>query len=805
MVQKNIYPYSNYFKKKIINHSDVKNSFNKIKENKLSSDIKALKTKKRRIEISLAVFLLFVVVFVTYGQLTFFGSDPWIFFTLININAILMLVVLFLVARNVMGLLLERRRQIFGSRLKTRLVLAFFSISFVPILIMFLSANKILTTSVNYWFTSQVENSMEAALDVGQSFFEAASARLKSNLMNFGEELVSKPEKNWEEQIRNYKFKNNLSVLGILDNKTSNLSGTKIFNEKIWLSNNDFTNIWQNVRHSINLHNLEKTDFEFLYWTDQKGDYVITVLKMPKPYQSLYILGAESIGKGLITQLDKISAGFKEYTELKNLKQPLKLSFSLILGILSLIMLFASIWLAFRISKELTNPILALAKGTKQIASGDWDFKVDDKGQDELGQLVNSFNIMTAELKQSQDRLQKMNWLIEDKNLILIERNQYIEAILEYVTTGIVTLDEHGTLITINKAACDIFKVRAEQYEGLSLYGLLSEEKSNLIKEMYEFIQNNIQKTWVKEVEFLLQDQYFKILIQAVALPTFTKEFNRLNFHQSNTYLTGSIILVLEDITELSKEQRLMAWKEVAKRIAHEIKNPLTPIKLSTERIQRKFSNQINDPVFMQCTDLIIKEVSRMQDMVADFSTLASLPAIRLETTNLKPILQELLSLFKTSHPNIEWNYQEKNQIPILQLDKIAFHRAIFNILKNATEAINAKIQKISKQYSTDIDNQNNYRGIVNILCYDNPKNSLFLDHQQAVIIEISDNGAGISHEEALSLFEPYFSKKSSGMGLGLTIVRSIINEHGGSISAFNQNKFTLIKIVLPYKSSLPL
>ncbi len=772
-----------------------------------------LKNRKHQLEIISAALLLLVIILVTWGQLDYFGTDSWTFFVLVNVNAILMLVVLFLVARNVVRLLVERRRKIFGSRLKTRLVLAFFSISFVPILIMFLSANKILTTSVNYWFTGQVENSMQAALDVGQSFYNAASSRLKLTTEILSQKLVESPENTWTALISKHKKENQLTLLGVMEKQETPAPESKItYTEKIWIANDNFNNVWESIRHSINFQQIDESNFESLLWADAMGDYVIVALPVPQ-HQGVYIIAAESIGKGLLTQLDKISEGFKEYTELKNLKQPLKLSFSLILGLLSLIVLFAAVWLAFKISRELTLPILALAQGTKHIAEGDWDFQVTGKGQDELGQLVDSFNSMTNEMRHSQDRLKKMNWLIEEKNEMLIERNQYIEAILEHITTGIATLDEKGTLLTINKAACDIFRIRAEQYESLPVSMFLSEKNHTMISEMYDFIQKNPRKMWERETELVREEQYLKILIKAVALPVFMKETRNLDAESSeffseweqknpasstknSAYLTGSIILVIEDITELSQEQRLAAWREVAQRIAHEIKNPLTPIKLSTQRLQKKFAHTISDPVFTQCTELIIKEVSRMQTMVTDFSTFAALPTACLETANPVAILQEIVNLFTTSHPSIDWQLTEKSPIPDILLDKKALHRALFNILNNAADAIQTHTQKLLEISAEKQNNPNTpYQGHVEILYFITSMDS----NKNQITIEIQDNGAGIDAEETARLFEPYFSKKATGTGLGLAIVRSIISDHGGTISAHQRENGTCIRINLPY------
>jgi len=805
------------------NTMELENEFNEFTDIPDEPSHAYPKIKKQRLEIISAVILMLVIGFVTWGQLAFFGTDTWVFFFLININAILMLVVLFLVARNVVKLLLERRRKIFGSRLRTRLVLAFFSISFVPILIMFLSANKILTTSVNYWFTEQVENSMQAALDVGQSFYNAASARLRVSTETLVHELINSSKNDWPTLIAKHKKENNLTLLGIMEkNQKSTSQSQSTYTEGIWVADAQFNDVWASIRHSINFQQIDQSRFESLLWPDPLGDYVIIALPIPQ-HKELYIIVAERFGKGLLNQLEKISTGFEEYTKLKNLKQPLKLSFSLILGLLSLIVLFAAVWLAFKISRELTQPILALAKGTKLIAQGDWNFQVIDKGQDELGQLVHSFNAMTNEMRHSQDRLKKMNWLIEEKNEILIERNQYIEAILEHITTGIVTLDDKGTLLTINKAACDIFKIRAEQYESLPITMFLSTEHSSLVAEMYASIQTNPDKIWIHEAEVLLQEQYLKILVQAVPLPIFMKENrntdrepseflneweqkNTISATKNNAYLTGSVILVIEDITELSQEQRLAAWREVAQRIAHEIKNPLTPIKLSTQRIQRKFAHTIDDPVFTQCTELIIKEVSRMESMVKDFSTFAALSAICLEPENLEPILQELISLFRISHPSIAWNIIQKTDIPKLLLDKKALHRALFNILSNAADAIHAKKQKLLTpdiKKKNDESNSTEYTGNIDIIFFNtsltNPDENQINQPQNHVIIEIQDNGAGIDAEEVARLFEPYFSKKTTGMGLGLPIARSIIADHGGNINAHSKDNGTCIHISLPY------
>ncbi len=625
---------------------------------------------------------------------------------------------------------------------------------------------------------------MQAAMDVGKSFYNTAVLRLKANADSMGERLFSVPEEEWQFVVTQNKRDNNLILLGIVyfnGQQNHYLS----YKDELWLIDAAFAPVWKLALPSINFANAIKNGYEPLLWGNEQGDYVINAVPL-KGHDNYFIISAEFLGKGLISQLQKISDGFGEYEALKNLKQPLKFSLSLILGLLSLIVLFASVWLGFRLSREIVQPILALSKGTKQIAEGDWNTKVEDSGKDELGKLVDSFNAMAKEVYLNQEKLKMLNTMIEEKNNSLIERNQYIEAILEHVTTGVITLNDHATLITMNKAACDLFQIRAEGYLGLSLRVVLGGTYTPLIDEMYDFIKNNPAKTWIKEVELIRKGKYIKILVQAVPLNSFAEQIEKRNgdsgyvIYEDSHSLHGSLVIVLENITELSQGQRLAAWKEVAKRIAHEIKNPLTPIKLSVERMEKKFGSCIDDPVFKQCTSLIIKEVSRIQSMVSDFSGFAIMPGIDLKKDSLIPLLQELLDVFKISHADIEWKLEMNGDIPDILLDKKSMHRAIYNIFSNAAEAIHAKNASEEKDFV-----------LTKVYC----THSL---SETFVVLDIVDNGKGLDEEELARLFEPYFSKKPTGTGLGLAIVQSIITDHHGTIAAKQENMNTVIEIRLP-------
>lgn len=714
--------------------------------------------RKRRLELLAAVILIFMVVLGTWGQVAYYGTDSWMFIGLLNVNAILMLVVLFLVARNVVKLMVERRRKIFGARLRTRLVLAFISLSLVPVLIMFLSANRVLNTSVDYWFTSQVENSMQAALHVGQSFYGSAAGRLRASATLLLEEVRQIPMDSaaMDALLARRQREGGLTLVGFIQRLPTDPPS---YAEKLWHMDPAFAPVWNDARNGMDWDNIARTGFDSLPWADPRGDYVICALPVPQ-VAGTYLVTAESIGRGLLIQLDRITQGFEEYSKLKNLKKPLKVSFTLILGLLSLIVIFGAVWVAFRLSRELTEPILALSRGTALVARGD-NFQLKDAGKDELGQLVESFNRMAQDVGESRERLTGLNALLEERSRVLEERNQYIETVLENIATGVVTLDDQGRVLTMNKAACTIFATSARQWEGRNPALLLQSEYAELLRSMYDHLRRHPDHAWRHGVEFVRRGRHWKLQVHAVAL-------SGLLDSNAAKASPGSVVAVIEDITELARMQRIAAWREVAKRIAHEIKNPLTPIKLSAQRLERKFGPTTTDPAFAQCTGLIVREVERMQRMVSEFSSFASLPEVTLAPGSLEPLLDEMITLFRSSHSRIRWELDVAGPLPDVRLDPEAMHRALLNILGNAVEALGAQ---------TPDDAGNDRQGKVVVRAFRGSSAG-------SVVVEVEDNGPGLADEDVARMFEPYFSRKQEGTGLGLAIVRSIIQEHNATISA---------------------
>ena len=714
---------------------------------------KARELRRRPIELTAALITVLIVIISSWWQLAYLEGDSWIFMVLLNINIILMLVVLFLVSRSVVKLFLERKRKIFGSRLRTRLVLAFISISFVPVLIIFLAANRVVVTSVDYWFKSQVENSMQAALQIGQNFYAAAAERLHTNAEILLEELRNLPPDStrYDELLIRHQRQSGLVLVGFIQRVPSS---PPTYVERHWHAQESFIPVWQNARRRFNWEQTSRTGFDSVLWSEPSGDYVLCSIPVPGS-EGLFLVTAETIGKGLLTELEKISQGFEEYSQLKNLKRPLRLSFSLVLGLLSLVVIFGAVWVAFRLSRQLTEPILALSRGTVKLARGELDDPVQDSGKDELGQLVASFNRMAQDVKESRERLTNLNTLLEERSRILEARNQYIETVLENIATGVVTLDAHGNIQTMNKAACTIFATNAKRWKGKNPSLSLQPEYARLLHSMYESLRRHPERPWQQGLDFVRGGRHWKLLLHVVVLPGQIEDSDEFS----------SVVAVIEDITELARMQRFAAWQEVAKRIAHEIKNPLTPIKLSAQRLERKFSSRINDPAFAQSIGLIVKEVERMQSMVAEFSSFAAIPEVSLSAGNLYPLLEELVLMFRTSHPRIDWQLDIPSPLPDMPLDSEAMHRVLLNLMGNAAEALGGEQAQAGAR--------------VVIRAYLDSK-------QENLYVEIEDNGPGLPEEDAARLFEPYYSRKQGGTGLGLSIVRALVQDHGGSIVAEN-------------------
>jgi two-component system, NtrC family, nitrogen regulation sensor histidine kinase NtrY len=415
------------------------------------------------------------------------------------------------------------------------------------------------------------------------------------------------------------------------------------------------------------------------------------------------------------------------------------------LGLLTFLLIFASTWTAFYIARGITTPIKALAEGSNEIAAGNFSHRVDVLAEDELALLVESFNQMSSKLKENQGERK--------------ERRRYIETILQSLSTGVISFDAEEKITTINRSAIRIFRLEDAYFQGFHLKTLFGNENLTILQTLI----NRAKRIGQASEQTLLVREYadgsaepgenLPVALTATALPN-----------------KNGVVLVIEDLTELINAQRASAWQEVARRMAHEIKNPLTPIQLSAERIAKKIQNsklkiQNSDEdkqivkIVHEGTETILREVSSLKTMVEEFSRFARLPNVKLENGNLNKLIAQTVDLYEDRSVKIKTKLAEN--LPNTQVDDEQIKRVFVNLIENAVEAF---------------DDLQKDKVVIITTFYD--------ETRDVVVAEVADNGNGILPQNFPKMFQPYFSTKGRGTGLGLAIVQRIISEHGGKIRA---------------------
>lgn len=700
--------------------------------------------KRTKIEVLVIIISIVLIILFSWIELKFFGVNSYLFLVIFNVNLILLLLILFLVIRNSVKLFIDRKRGVGGSRLRTKLVLSFILLSLIPTILMFLIAIKFVQTSVDYWFRNQIDTSLKTALDIGKINYNYIQDDLRKKLI----QINKLNEKNLNEKYIKDQF--GLDILVILKN-----------NKEDSIVINNFEELWKNIKVKIKWDEIKAKDFWINIYSYGNLDFVIGILH-PKQDIDYYIIGGLKLKYNITNKMEKIVQGIYEYNQLKSLKSPLKISLYILLGVMTLLIAFGSIWFGLKLANEISAPIQALSSGTKRIALGDLDVKIDDESQDELGTLVKSFNIMAEKLKQSQMRIKQANERLSLQNIQLEHQKKYMETLLNTITSGVISLDNGLRITTINKSAQEILQLKKEKTLGKKIVHIVPANYREQFLELIKKLQKRPHEIVKTQLNVEIQNQEKKLFVNMVSLK------------DPNAQPTG-VIIIFEDVTELDKIQRMAAWQEVARRIAHEIKNPLTPIKLSAQRLEKKFSHHIDDNSFKESISVIIRQVDHLKKMVQEFSEFAKMPEIIIKEQDLIPLLEELLVLYKSSYPNIKWLDNINTEIPKIKFDYNAIKRVLINILNNAIEAIEKKENPVIK-----------------FSCAYNEKT-------KQVEIEIMDNGPGLKEKELSRIFEPYFSMKKGSTGLGLTIAKTIVNEHGGEISVKSSfGNGTIFIITLP-------
>jgi two-component system, NtrC family, nitrogen regulation sensor histidine kinase NtrY len=642
-------------------------------------------------------------------------TDTLTLYALSTLNFVAFVIFSFILIRNIVKLARERKSFQLGAKIKTRLLLYFIGLSFLPILAMASFSYLFMNRAIERWISQIPENVVREAKIV-QDSRQTEMALMLANLLE-KQEVTG-------EMLTNLAKKGNLIFIQILSAKDEVL----VHSEK---PNDDFLQI--ELEQRLQTSNIISADFS-------DGRRLIIVPDL-RPEAKFNQTKDESL---------------REFDRLKDRQNVIRQMGLTTLGLLTLLLIFASSWVAFYIARGLTAPIKAIAEGANEIAQGNFSHRVDVLAEDELSLLVDAFNQMSGKLEENSTELK--------------ERRRYIETVLQSLSTGVISFDATDRVTTINKAAIRMLKLEDADFKHFVLSQLVGKENQTILEKLINRAKRIGQAA---EQTVLIREhadgstetgESLPVALTATALPD-----------------KNGVVLVIEDLTELITAQRASAWQEVARRMAHEIKNPLTPIQLSAERIAKRFDletkrqsdeatkdqkpkteNQL-EKVINESTSTIITEVASLKSMVDEFSRFARLPNVKLESGNLNNLIAQTVALYEDRGVKIETNLAKN--LPNVLFDEEQLKRVFVNLIENAIEAFDS--------LQTD--------KMISI-------NTLHDSARDLIITEIIDNGNGISPSNFQKLFQPYFSTKGRGTGLGLAIVQRIITEHNSKIRGSNNS-----------------
>ena len=667
-------------------------------------------------------------------------------FALFNLNLIVFLLLLVLLFRNLVKLSFERRHKVIGARFKAKLVLTFLALALTPGILIFIIASNFITTSIEGWFKPQVERPLDQAMEVAQTYYQTQ----ESTALRHARSMARVLEKSG---LLDPSRKDALAAYLSEQQERLGVASIKVFDHRgqlVYVRNQgrvssmpaDGTNR-EHVRQALDGHEIT-TVHEM-----DNGDMIEALVPIRDPERG-ETEAAMAVGihvpQRLEARLRGISQAFQEYKQLKLLKNPIKGIYILLFLLMTLIIVFSATWFGLYLARGITDPIQKLAEGTREVAAGNLQYKVEVRADDEIGILVDSFNRMTADLAASQAKLEETYHDLQAKHNEVEQRRHYTETVLETVATGVVSLDPFGHVTTVNGAAERMLGLPAARIQGKTAAQAFRSPEYAEIVGLIQRMGRARDGMLDREVRLRRDGQTVALLASATALKA-----------PGGGYM--GMVLAFDDLTELLKAQRLAAWREVAQRIAHEIKNPLTPIQLSAQRLRRRLAGERSPEekrLLEEATATIVQEVDGLKRLVDEFSRFARMPALTLRPTDLGRLLESVIVLYRDSHPALSISASFSPDLPSIEVDPDQIKRAVLNLVDNAVEAV-GQTGEVTVQ-------------------------TVWLPQAGRARIIVTDDGPGISPDDKERLFVPYFSTKATGMGLGLPIVHQIVTDHGGTI-----------------------
>ncbi|HEY3277816.1 MAG TPA: ATP-binding protein [Syntrophorhabdaceae bacterium] len=706
-----------------------------------------MRTYKKDLLFSAVIAAIFIFLIYLETQLPFFKrfipvGENKIIVVIFNINMLLILLFLYLFCRALIKTYLEKKRGIWGSGLKTKLIATLLCVSLIPSFTLFFLATGFFNVSMDKWFSQKIEDTVVNALELSQFYYNDLYQRYDKT-----SELMSR------EISRKKLFARDADLEDYIDKAVVNhvLGYAAVYN-----MSGDLRISSEGIKEEIVQKLTEKVKL-FI-----KGGAMRSI--MPMPEGELFVAGnkirdesgnptalllvGDLIGVHGAEKIQEIASAHQEFKESRPLKKILKYGFMVPLSLITIMTIFFSVWVGTKMATEITTPIRRVKEGASIIAKGKFDINLEDRGKDEISTLVTAFNSMAKELKITKEEIE--------------EKRRYIEVILDNVATGIVSTDVKGGILLLNRAARMILGIEGEVAPGTHVKEIFGDDYRSILKSFLREIKESESTSVTQEIKLKLRKEITYIRASLTVL-------------KGEDMRNEGFILTLDDISHIVRAEKLATWREVARKLTHEIKNPLTPIMLSAERIRRKLLPKAGEDergILDEATSVIITSVQDIKGIVNELTKLThNSQAKTLEDIN--SVVEETIGLYRHLYQNVVFEV-EQSSTPRIKLDRDGLKRALINLITNSIKALGAEGGTIA--VATRYDKAS-----------------------RSGIIEFADTGKGISDEDKGRIFDPYFTKDKDGTGLGLAIVNSIILEHHGKISvADNAPRGTRFIIELP-------
>jgi len=661
------------------------------------------------------------------------ASDTLLFYGLSSLNFIAFMIFAFIFIRSLLKLSKERKALQLGAKIKTRLLVYFIAVSLLPILAMAGFSYLFLNRALERWFSQFPEEVIREARQIQMNAMENQNRELDETVRMLGFSLESRKSELTNDDLKQLNEKGGLARIEVFS-----ASGES------------------KLKAEDDLPDDIKRELDAAVEQFQTGTY-------DRNSGKFQISGTDLSGGGKLIVVpsireeanysQRVASSLAEFDKLKQSQQNVRQIGISTLGLLTFLLLFASSWAAFYVARGIAQPIKALAEGADEITRGNLSHRVEIPAEDELALLVTAFNQMAAQLQENRTKLESSSTELKD-------RRKYIETVLQSLSTGVISFNAENRVTTINTAAKNMLRLENKSCDNCSLSELVAEENLPALERLLSRAQRIGQAseqtvlTLENKGENGSGNESLPVALMAAALRS-----------EENQGSSSGVVLVLEDLSELLSAQRAAAWQEVARRMAHEIKNPLTPIQLSAERIAKRFAGRNGEEqtaeVVKDGTETILREVSSLKAMVDEFSRFARLPKVRPENGNVNEVLRQALALYEDRFSDVKVEVYLTEGLPNSMIDPEQLKRVFVNLIENSLEAFDGagpdKTLSVKTFYHAEKD---------------------------LITVELADNGGGIAPQDLTNVFQPYFSTKGRGTGLGLAIVQRIIIEHEGKIRA---------------------